>query len=567
MQLPCGALERTQSGKVKLLALPGKPLSDNIAVWLEEWLRHERQTMEERHVSMLSQVGQMMGSERPASAVKQPLCKAQQEGLTENSAVELANLMRPISTQLRELTADLRTTHSDIGILRTTIEASIEASSRLHVDSGLGSPAAPDLQTPLPTAQNGTGVPTNTKECEEHMNHEAPAKQGYRNSALQAVSTGNKELLTPWQRFVYWMEHEVFEIFFGTLILLNTIALALEVQYEGLQTGHDIGYAGYSHPSSDEWPWAKDTFMWMERVFTSLFTLEFILRFLVLQRKCLWDRWMYLDAFVVIFSWLALFGNSPTKMNVTALRIIRIGRMLRILRVVRYIRFFDSLYLMVRSVQSSWSALIWSFALLMMVQVIAGMILCQMIISWIEDNKSDPGVDKLFEYFGTFSRTTLTMWEIMMANWITPARLTVNTCGELWTLFFLGYRCMLGFALLAVISAVFIHETMKVADTDDEVAVFLAQRDTALYAAKLQDAFLELDDSGDGYVNWQELSQIMEDEIMKNWLKSMQIDTTQVHNLFHVLDDGDGKISYQEFMSGIQKVKVLWAAILYMPIQ
>jgi len=264
---------------------------------------------------------------------------------------------------------------------------------------------------------------------------------------------------------------------------------------------------------------------------------------------------MYLDTFVVFFSLLALFGNSPIKMNVTVLRIIRIGRMLRILRIVRFIRFFDSLYLMIRSVQSSWSALLWSFALLMMVQMLSGLILCQTMINWIDNNRSAPGVDKLFEYFGTFTRTTLTMWEIMMANWIAPARIVVKTCGEGWTLFFLAYRCMLGFALLAVISAVFIHETMKVADTDDEVAVFIAQRDSAIYTAKLKDAFMELDDSGDGYVNWKEISQIMEDDIMKHWLKSMQIDVTQVHNLFHVLDDGDGKISFQEFMSGIQKVK------------
>lgn len=531
--------------------------------------------MEERHRVMLSQIAGVVGSGlgpsfQSPSAKVQAYQEAAPGVMVEKCVTELSKRMQFSNEQAQSLAADLRNTRSEVGALRGTIENIM--ATQMQQPSAWKVPEVNEdwmLEEPLPAQLPDAAV---AKEQPSPEKGESPSKdqrvscqRSYETSAMKAFndhkvssaiySEADPRYNSCCARLTRLVEHESFEGFFGVLIVLSAAALSLEIQYESYDVATIIGYPGYGRWKEDVWPWADETFKWLERCFTVLFTMELVIRMIAMRHHLLFDKWFFLDLFVVIFSIAAVFGESPIGVNVMILRMLRVGRMIRILRIVRYIRFFDSLYLMMRSLQASFSALLWSFVLLLVIQTVTAMVLTQFIDEWLRESKDDIVNPRVFEYYGTFTRTMLTMFEIMMANWIAPARVLVSGISETWSLFFLFYRCMLGFALLAVISAVFIHETMKIANTDDELAVFLAQRETELYATKIKQAFLELDDSGDGFVNWEELGQIMEDDIMKHWLKSMQIDTSQVQNLFTLLDDGDGRISYQEFMTGIQKVK------------
>ncbi|CAE7369237.1 unnamed protein product [Symbiodinium microadriaticum] len=59
--------------------------------------------------------------------------------------------------------------------------------------------------------------------------------------------------------------------------------------------------------------------------------------------------------------------------------------------------------------------------------------------------------EEVFLYFGTFSRTFLTMFEILFANWAVPCHLLMENISEWFSTFFLVYRCLLGFAVLNVV--------------------------------------------------------------------------------------------------------------------
>merc|ERR1719171_1141632 len=78
---------------------------------------------------------------------------------------------------------------------------------------------------------------------------------------------------------------------------------------------------------------------------------------------------------------------------------------------------------------------------------------------------------QVFLYFGTFTRATLTMFEVTLANWVPACRLLSNNVNEAYAMLFILYKCVVGFAIIKVITGVFLHETFKVAQGDDELMI------------------------------------------------------------------------------------------------
>merc|ERR1712216_75014 len=157
--------------------------------------------------------------------------------------------------------------------------------------------------------------------------------------------------------------------------------------------------------------------------------------------------------------------------------------------------------------------------------------------------------------YGTFWRSMITMFEITFANWAPTCRLLVDNVSELFGLFFLLHRCIVGFAMLSVIQAVFIQQTMKSAQQDEDFIVQQKQREKDSYVAKLKALFTRLDKSGDGQLNWDEFNSLTDDNRMKFLMSALDVDVRDLQSLFLLLEDGDGCINAEEFVDGLQRIK------------
>merc|ERR1712087_906616 len=89
---------------------------------------------------------------------------------------------------------------------------------------------------------------------------------------------------------------------------------------------------------------------------------------------------------------------------------------------------------------------------------------------------------QLFSYYGTFTRCQITMFEIHFDGYATPSRLLLDTCGEGYTYIFIAYRCFAGFAILNVINAVFVQQTMSTAEKDHEI--MMADKESTIRSNK-----------------------------------------------------------------------------------
>eukprot|EP00747_Dinoflagellata_sp_TGD_P192385 gnl/TRDRNA2_/TRDRNA2_57155_c0_seq2.p1 gnl/TRDRNA2_/TRDRNA2_57155_c0~~gnl/TRDRNA2_/TRDRNA2_57155_c0_seq2.p1 ORF type:complete len:614 (+),score=114.25 gnl/TRDRNA2_/TRDRNA2_57155_c0_seq2:215-2056(+) len=385
------------------------------------------------------------------------------------------------------------------------------------------------------------------------------AKRYHQQQALHSESKQIKQMeghVDPVNCFEHLVEKPNFEFASVGLIVVNTIIMVIEVQYASFDLGYELGVQDYDSRAKDVWPGAGQFFEISNVAFSLAFAIEFFIRILAKRLKALQSAWLWFDAVIVTFSLLEVAGLSNLGLNPSMMRIARLARIVRLLKLVKTLESLDVLYLLVRSVQASLPALVWSFVLLFVVQVAVGLLIGQLVRPFLTDEEGDPDIQRqVFLYFGPFSGTMLTMYEITLANWVPTCRLLSQNISELFAVLYVMYRCIFAFALIKVITAVFISETNRAAAADDDLAVRKKKRDKRVYLAKLQKVFEEMDKSGDGLVTWKEFEATLSDDSLKTWLATLEIDVVDMINLFQVLENGNGQINIDGFMRGIQKTK------------
>jgi hypothetical protein len=240
---------------------------------------------------------------------------------------------------------------------------------------------------------------------------------------------------------------------------------------------------------------------------------------------------------------------------------VRFGKLARIMRVMRSNRLVESLKLLTASLQASYNTLGISLFVLLLIHSVAAMFLSQLVDPFLKSD-TDPSdlhtqnvKHQVFAYYGTFWRSMITMFEITFANWAPTCRLLVDNVNEWFGLFFLLHRCIVGFAMLSVIQAVFIQQTMKSAQLDEDYMVQQKQREKDSYVAKLKALFKRLDTSGDGQLNWDEFHSLVSDTHMKFLMSALDVDVRDLESLFFLLEDGGGSINADEFVDGLQRIK------------
>merc|ERR1712216_223800 len=127
--------------------------------------------------------------------------------------------------------------------------------------------------------------------------------------------------------------------------------------------------------------------------------------------------------------------------------------------------------------KGSFVSLLWSVLILVLVQMMLALLLQVMVEDYISNRSMEHHKRmEVFQFFGTFARTMLTMFEITLGNWMPPCRALVENVSEWYMLFFVLHKLLIGFSVVGVIAGVFIQETFKVATTDDKIMVMQRER-------------------------------------------------------------------------------------------
>lgn len=356
--------------------------------------------------------------------------------------------------------------------------------------------------------------------------------------------------------------HPAFDLTFGALILANAMMMALEVQYTGLDLGYGISYDNMPRPASKVWPGADVAFEVFGMLFGILFTIELFIKMRAAGWRFVMSGWNVFDS-VIIASWImtqalpGLMQSMPVKPMI--LRLARLARLMRIVRVLKFVKFLDSLNLLVSSILASCTILFWSALILFLLMMTGAMVLNFSLMEYMEDPLVDEEKRRqVFKYFGTFTRSMLSMFEVTLGNWIPITRALLEGVSEWYMGFFIIYKVSVSFAVVKVITGVFMHETFKVAQNDDDLMVVSQTRQQEKHRNKMMALMAECDDSGDGTLDKDEFIAIMTEMPVKTWLSAMELRVEDPVALFELLDNdplAPGIITGDELASGVSRLK------------
>jgi Ca2+-binding EF-hand superfamily protein len=362
-----------------------------------------------------------------------------------------------------------------------------------------------------------------------------------------------------WQRFENAIKHEVFEVMSLSLIIANTILMAFQQQYIGYDLGYEVGFRDYRLPAEDFWPWAQPCFDLLEPIFAILFSIEILVKLTVFRKEFFFSLWSYLDiavSVVMLMSWLVPNMNAGHS-RLSFARLARFGKMARIAGKTQTAHFMsESLKLIVAAIKGSFVILFWSLSIMVLLQILAGMTLGSLVEPFLRDEDQPDDIRyRVFKYYGTFWRSMVTMFEVSLANWAPACRVLFDEVDEAFSYFFLFYRCVIGFAVLSVIQAVFIQQTMKSIQLDDNTILEHQRQQKEKSLQKLRTVFVKLDTDQDGFLTWEEFQPLLHDDRMKLTIDSLDLEAQDLKKMFHLMDKGDGKISWEELHEGLPHIK------------
>jgi len=347
----------------------------------------------------------------------------------------------------------------------------------------------------------------------------------------------------------------LFEMSFAVLICLNSVTMAAELQNVGLELGWRLGVEDVRKP-----PDAARVFLILDQFFMVALFLEVTVKVLAFRvgyfRSCL----NVVDFVCVLLGAIDLFNLADLGFDPTIIRLIRLSKITRVLHLLKTASWLDVLRFILKSVRGSVSTVVWSMLLLFLVQSIAGLLVGQVLMEHMNNDKVPPAERRaVYVHWGTYWRVVCTMFEITFVNANTPGiRVLMDNIDLAWSSFFMLYRVGINFVLLSVVKAVIVKQTFKVAESNAEILIQQTLRANSKQRSKLKEVFDLMDTSHDGKVSKDEMSCFLDNpdvQMVFNTL-DVRLSCSDANRLFDLLDlDGSGYVEFDEVMEGFAKIQ------------
>eukprot|EP00747_Dinoflagellata_sp_TGD_P136118 gnl/TRDRNA2_/TRDRNA2_175522_c1_seq12.p1 gnl/TRDRNA2_/TRDRNA2_175522_c1~~gnl/TRDRNA2_/TRDRNA2_175522_c1_seq12.p1 ORF type:complete len:566 (-),score=108.41 gnl/TRDRNA2_/TRDRNA2_175522_c1_seq12:495-2192(-) len=325
-------------------------------------------------------------------------------------------------------------------------------------------------------------------------------------------------------------------------ILLNALLI-------GVQTDYTARHLVSSEPFA---------FRVADEIFCMCFTLELALRMLAHGfNEFLFGefaRWHMFDVMVVSMQISEQILPFAMKCLGAAkvmpfLRMMRLLRLLRILRTGRLLHLVVPLRMLVVSITSSFRFLGWTLCALLLQTYICGIIITDVVTEKrLTQSRSESEHDeKLEDLWGTLDRSMLTLYQIITEGVPWGETLDPLRGIPMITLLFVLYVAFAVFALMNIVTGLFVHTAMKIADDEKK----------HLLAHEMQKTFLKLDSDRSGQVSFEEFNDFLSDPNMQVYLHQMDIDPKRIdrHVVFALMDDDQsGQIDGEELIAGFMSL-------------
>eukprot|EP00927_Polykrikos_kofoidii_P048126 TRINITY_DN42349_c0_g1_i1.p1 TRINITY_DN42349_c0_g1~~TRINITY_DN42349_c0_g1_i1.p1 ORF type:complete len:972 (-),score=118.09 TRINITY_DN42349_c0_g1_i1:19-2934(-) len=386
----------------------------------------------------------------------------------------------------------------------------------------------------------------NTKSTESTTNSlsDAPPRRQHRcDIGSSSFSDLDRGLPTdhPLRRF---LKSNIFEYGCAVVIMCNAATVGYIVD-AGIN--HAISHVG--SPERDLEPWVQ----YLGYFYCAFYTAELILKLCVfgLSFWCGSEwRWNYFDAVLVLIGLYDFFmdtfvGSANT--NLTWLRMIRFLKLVKMLRMVRVMRAFRVLRMMITSIAGSMMMLVWSVLMLFMVMYLFSLFFLMGLSSHLSVNgASSIDEETLFgvqTYWCSVLQSVCTLYMAVTggADW-EPLAAPVAELGAIYYVVFIFYIAFCAFAVLNVLTGMFVDKAMEISQNDGQSVVSekMTRPETLAFRTYYTEIFAESELSdvmcGGPKLTWKMLKVHGFDDIVKQFFATAEITMKDACRIFQQMD-------------------------------
>uniref|UniRef100_A0A6U6K7Y6 EF-hand domain-containing protein n=1 Tax=Zooxanthella nutricula TaxID=1333877 RepID=A0A6U6K7Y6_9DINO len=341
--------------------------------------------------------------------------------------------------------------------------------------------------------------------------------------------------------------HRYFDGMVSLVILGNCVYTTHQANYEMATLG--------DKPAGD---------LWIELAFLVVFILELVIKLCVHRLYFFVNEsrsWNIFDFILVLFASLdQLFTQLGQSFGSVAFaRSLRLFKMGKILRVFKAMRFLKELRVMIKSILGSFVALFWSIIMLGMILYCFGLFFMQQMMPYLAEQPVQDHVFKLQQrYFANILETIRTLWMCTTGgkDW-EDVYLLIEPLGFLASVAFFFYIAFFTFAVMNVLTGIFVENAMKLAKPDDTEALAEHKRRVDSDINELECIMQIIDANGSGTLTIEEFVDAMDNERVIHALKMLGVDVKDAEFYFKTLATATGQdeISVAEFTQQVIRMK------------
>jgi hypothetical protein len=197
--------------------------------------------------------------------------------------------------------------------------------------------------------------------------------------------------------------------------------------------------------------------------------------------------------------------------------------------------------------------------LLFVLEIIGAILLAQSLSSIINDETRDIQLrEKLWNSFGTMSRSWLTVFEITMApGGFLQHRYIFSEVHPGYMFLIAGYVCFVTFAVIRVITALFLKATLTASDSEARREKILMKRQRLEYANRLCSSLQEARGESEreaARIDRNGLARLLTYKRFIHWVEDAGLSIKDTTRLFKVLDIGDGFVDLKELLASTSEI-------------
>mmetsp|Transcript_70896 Transcript_70896/g.196981 ORF Transcript_70896/g.196981 Transcript_70896/m.196981 type:complete len:475 (-) Transcript_70896:189-1613(-) len=334
-------------------------------------------------------------------------------------------------------------------------------------------------------------------------------------------------------------ESPKFNTFIGICIVVNSILLGVEVDTSRGNLLED-----------------RMGFFFCDILFFVVFFGEMLLRQTQLGWDYFLDAWNVFDYLVVsmnIFDLCVAVSNAGAGgLNMAA--VMRICRLLRIVRIIRRLNLFSVLWMVIQCMLDSLRTMLWVSLLLVIIVYCLAIFLTTLVGS---DNYATEYWRFRDQYFGSVFKSGWTIVQVVTFDaWASDVARPLADVSPMALVVLLVAIVICSFGVLNVIVAVMVERTLAISkERKDATSKKLEHVELELLAS-MEGDFIEAEPDENNELDYTQFHRLLKSHKMSYKLRLLDIQFEEAELLFELMDtDRSGKVSADEFIEGLQKVK------------